>query len=149
MDGYELFTQIMIYCWLMGLLFVSQIPAHTKLVYFTMTLALLTFMSVRRMFSYVVVFSVFGVSLLVALAYTADIVKLITLIGCLMGVATTGYYIPPQFVFLLAVIIVLTLYATLLTVFVATHTDPFMTGFFIGFMALFWYTCVRLRPPFN
>lgn len=149
MDGYEIFSQIVTYCWLTGLLIMSQIPVHTKLVYLTMTLALLTFMGVRKMFSYAVIFIIFGLSAIMSVAYTSDAVKLVGIVGVLMAIATIGYYIPPQYVFLLAAIILSAIYATLLMLFIATHTDPYMTGFFVGFVGLCWYTCVRLRQPFN
>lgn len=148
-DFYELFSQIVIYCWLVGLLFLSEIPVHTKIVYLFMTLVLMTFMSVRRMFSYPLIFLVFSLSSMLIVVYGADVIKLVIIVGVLMGIATIGYYIPPQFVFLLSAIVVSAIYATLLMLFIATHTDPYMTGFFVGFVGLFWYACVRLRQPFN
>jgi hypothetical protein len=81
--------------------------------------------------------------------YGGNLITLVLVIGVLMGIATIGYYIPPQFVIILSAIVLLGVYATLLMVFVATHTDPYMTAYFIGFITLFWYTCVRLRQPFN
>ena len=148
-DHYQLITQFVLYCWLMGLLFLSQISIHTKLVYLFMTLALMTFMNVRKMFSYILVFLIFGTCLLMNVVYTKDIQKFSLVIGTITTLATISYYIPPQHVFMLFIIVMSGLYATLLVTFIATHTDPQMSAFFIGFIGLCWYTCVRLRQPLN
>lgn len=148
-DTYIIFTQVLLFCWLMGLLGMSHIPSHTKILYISMTLALLTFMGVRKLASYPVMFLIFGMTFLVNFVYVADLIKLVIILGCLTGTATIVYYIPPQHVFMIALIGILTLYGTLLTLFIATRTDVYMSAYFVGFIGLGWYTCVRLRPPFN
>jgi E3 ubiquitin-protein ligase DOA10 len=148
-DYYHIFTQFVLCFWLTGLLFFSNISTHTKLVYLFMSVVLMVFMSVRKMLSYWLMFLVFGVSVLMNAVYPSDLVKLSMFLGTLSTLATISYYIPPQYVFMLFVIILSSLYATLLLIFIATHTDPYMSAFFTGFTGLCWYTCVRLRQPFN
>ena len=148
-DYYQLFSQIILCCWLIGLLFLSQISIHTKLVYLLMTIVLSGFMSIRKIFPYTLIFLLFGVSLFMNVAYARDVVKLSIVLGVLSMFATISYYIPPQYVLMLFIITISSLYATLLLIFIATHTDPYMSAFFVGFIGLAWYTCVRLRQPFN
>ena len=148
-DTYELISQTLLYLWLTFLLSISEIPAQMKLVYFIMTIALIIFVHVRKFFTYPVILFTFSISFFIIFVNPLDVVKLVPILGTAMMIATMAHYIPPEYLCMIVAIVLTSVYATLGMLFVATHTDIYMTGYFIGFVSLFWYTCVRLRQPFN
>jgi hypothetical protein len=136
---------------LLAMLFSSSAPIVFKIIYFGIVFAVLFLYMVRNLFTPIV-------ALIVAIVYTTlghgtnASVNLWTIMGltgmCMMY--TMFRYIPQPYILIMLTIIVLTLYAVALLIFVLQalgHNDPTFTALFTSLLFLLWCGILHIRPP--
>ena len=147
-DIYLFFSHVLLFFWLSLFISFSKVPYYTKLFY-TGLLVFVFFTSIsRKLVGHGSLFLAFVLSCVFAVVDGPNLTKLILAIGVIATFVTIGFYVPVEHLMLIATVCLAALYATVLTIFVSVSTDPFMSAYFIGFIAMSWILATRLRPPF-
>lgn len=145
----ETFVQIILYFWFSLIICFATIPLHTKLLYMTMLTGLFVYTTTRNVLGQWAIFTIFMFSYMFLMMDEEYLVKTIIGLGAFVMVCTTCYYVPPQYVLLIGTIGLSSMYATILTVYVATTTDSYMTSYFVGLLSVMWLAFIHARPPFH
>lgn len=142
---YEIILQIALFTWMAYLITGASVPLHTKGLYMAMLVPLF----LTRMFSYGVIVLTATISLALFVVEPSHMIHSI-IFFCVIGVfMTISQYVPPQYILIAATIMLSALYACVLTIYIATTTDPFMLSYFGGFLSLLWVFFTNMRPPFH
>lgn len=145
----EIFFQVLMYFWFSFIICFAAIPLHTKLVYMTMLTGLFVYTTTRNVLGLLSMSVIFAVSSIFLMMEPEYLIKTILAFGGFVMVCTTCYYVPPQYVLLIGTIGLSSVYATMLTIYIATTTDSYMTSYFIGFLSVMWLVFIHARPPFH
>lgn len=148
-NEYEIALQIVLFFWLSLLICFANIPFHTKLFYTAMLMVMFFYTTTKQVIDLFMFLIIFGVSYGMVVIQPEDRVKFIIVVSAVSTLVTIFLYIPPQYILLLAVIGMCALYGVILTIFLATTTDSFMTSYFIGFLAILWNVFIHARPPLD
>lgn len=141
--------EIILFAMLMILLLYTNIPTHTKFIYVLMIFPIFLTNSIHKIFTASSVFGFMCLSslfLVIQPEYSIPVIIGLTILGVM---STIAHYIPPQFILMMASILLVALYIAILTVFIATTSDSYMLSYFITFVSMLCLLIVKLRPPFH
>jgi hypothetical protein len=131
------------------MIFVANIPIGTKLIYMLMLTPVFITNKGHKILTFKNMCLIMFISTVLYLIEPLYRIQTIIAMSVLGLIATLSYYIPAQYLIMICTISLASLYACILTVYIATATDVYMLSFFGGFISILWLFFANLRPPFE
>lgn len=91
---------------------------------------------------------VFALSLSIVCLFSTSLLSVIFLLILFAGLYTLGRYIPPPYLFVLAAVVLLSLYVAVFMASIVAHLDVYMSTTIFVTLALGWYGWLLLHPAF-